>query len=77
MKQTKKVDVLSEKREKLGKRKNDGAILKFVNVSSDAILPSEMHKVSSATTSKSIPEVKEEICLAKLEIMKKQMLTAI
>jgi len=45
----KKVDVLSEKRERLGKRKNEDAILKFVNIRSDAISPNEMHEVSSDT----------------------------
>jgi len=34
--------------------------LKFVNISSDAISPNEMHEVSSASTSKSISEVVEE-----------------
>jgi len=41
-------------------KKNEVAILKFVNISSDAISPNEMHKVSSTSTSKSIPEVAEE-----------------
>jgi len=41
-------------------KKNEGAILKFVNISSDAISPNEMHEVSSASTSKSISEVVEE-----------------
>jgi len=41
-------------------KKKEGAILKFVNISSDAISPNEVHKVSSASTSKSIPEVEEE-----------------
>jgi len=57
------VDVLSEKREKFKEeelKKNEGAILNFVNISSDAISPNEMHEVSSASTSKSIPEVDEE-----------------
>jgi len=40
--------------------KNEGATFKFVNVSSDAISRNEMHEVSSASTSKSIPEVEEE-----------------
>jgi len=55
-----KVDVLSEKRERLGKRKNEDAILKFVNIPSDAISPNEIHEVSSDSTSRSIPEVEEE-----------------
>jgi len=57
-----KVDVLSEKRENLGEelKRNEGAILKFVNISSDAISANQMHKVSSARTSKSIPEVEEQ-----------------
>ena len=59
------MDVLSEKREKLQVReeeleKNDGAILKFLNLSSDAISPNEIHEVSSAGTSQSIAEVEEE-----------------
>jgi len=41
-------------------KKNEGAILKFVNISSDAISPNEMHEVSRASTSKSILEVEEE-----------------
>jgi len=41
-------------------KKNEGAILKFVNISPDAISPNEMDEVSSASTSKSIPEVEEE-----------------
>ena len=44
-------------------KKNKGAILKFVNISSDAISPNKMHEVSSggsASTSKSIPEVEEQ-----------------
>jgi len=57
----KKVDVLSEKRERLGKSKNEDAILKFVNIPSDVISLNEMHEVSSASTSKSLPEVEEEI----------------
>jgi len=40
--------------------KNKGAILKFVNISSDATSPNEMHEVSSASTSKSLSEVGEE-----------------
>jgi len=35
--------------------------LKFVNISSDAISPNEMHEVSSASTSKSLSEVEDEI----------------
>jgi len=58
-------------------KKSEGAILKFVNNSSDAISPNEMYEVSSASTSKSILEVKEETSPGKLEIMKKQMLRAI
>jgi len=49
----KKVDVLSEKRERFKEeelKKNEGAILKFVNMSSDAISPNEMDEVSSAST---------------------------
>jgi len=38
-------------------KKNEGAILKFVNISSDAISPNEMHEIS---TSKSMPEVEED-----------------
>ena len=38
----------------------EGAILKFVNISSDAISPNEVHKVSSASNSKSISEIEEE-----------------
>jgi len=41
-------------------KKNVGAILKFVNISSDNISRNEMHEVSSASTSKSIPDVEEE-----------------
>jgi len=41
-------------------KKNEGAILKFVRISSHAISSSEMHDVSSAGTSESIPEVGEE-----------------
>ena len=41
-------------------KKNEGAILMFVNISSGAISRNEMHEVSSAGTSKSIPEVKEQ-----------------
>jgi len=41
-------------------KNNEVAILKFVNISSDAISPNETHNVSSANTSKSIPEVEEE-----------------
>ena len=59
------MNVLSEKWEKLyqgrGIEKNEGAILKFVNISSDAISPNEMHEVSSASTSKSLSEVEDEI----------------
>ena len=58
-------------------KKNEGAILKFVNISSDAISPNEMHEVSSASTNKSIPEIEEDKRLAELEIRKKQMLRAI
>jgi len=56
------VDVLSVKREvrEEGLKKNEGAILKLVNTTSDAISPNEMHEVSSANTSISIPEVEEE-----------------
>jgi len=39
---------------------NEDAILKFVNISSDAVSPNEMHEVSSATTSKSLSEVEEK-----------------
>jgi len=55
-------------------KKNEDAILKFVNISSDAMSPNEMHEVSSDSTRKSIPEVGKKQCLAKLEIMKKLML---
>ena len=41
-------------------KKNEGAILMFVNISSGAISRNEMHEVSSASTSKSIPEVEEQ-----------------
>ena len=41
-------------------KKNEGAILKFANVSYDAISPNEMHRISSAITSKSIPEVEDD-----------------
>jgi len=41
-------------------KKNEGAILKFLNLSLDAISPNEMHEVNSASTSKSIPEVEAE-----------------
>jgi len=44
-------------------KKNEDAILKFVNIPSDASSPNGMHEVSSggsANTSKSIPEVEEE-----------------
>jgi len=41
-------------------KKNEGAILKFVDISSDAISPNEMREVSSASTSKSLSEVEEE-----------------
>jgi len=41
-------------------KKNEGVILKFVNISSDPISPNEMHEVSSASTSKSLSEVEEE-----------------
>jgi len=41
-------------------KQNEDAILKFLNISSDAMSPNEMHEVSSASTSKSIPEVQEE-----------------
>ena len=34
--------------------------MKFVNISSDASSPNEMHEVSSASNSKSILEVEEE-----------------
>ena len=49
----------------------------FVNISSDAISRNEMHEISSASTSKSIPEIEEDKRLAELEIRKKQMLRAI
>ena len=58
-------------------KKNEGAILKFVNISSDAISPNEMHEISSASTSRSIPEIEEDKRLVELEIRKKQMLRAI
>jgi len=41
-------------------KKNEGAILKFVNIASDVISPNEMDEVSSASTSKSLSEVGEE-----------------
>jgi len=41
-------------------KKNEGAILMFVNISSGAISQNEMHEVSSPNTSKSIPEVEEQ-----------------
>jgi len=66
-----------KKREKLGERKNEGAILKFVNISSDAISSNGLHEVSSASTSKSIRKLRKKQRLAKLVIMKKQMLRAI
>jgi len=47
-------------------KKSEGAILKFVNNSSDAISPNEMHEVSSASTSKSILEVEEETTPGKI-----------
>jgi len=58
-------------------KKNEGAILKFVNISSDAISPNEMHEVSTASTNKSIPESEEHKRPAELEIRKKQMLRAV
>jgi len=49
------------KEEELEKNeKNEGAILKLVNISPDAISPNEMHEVSSACTSKLLWEVEEE-----------------
>ena len=49
------------KEEELKKNeKNEGAILKFVDISSDAVSPNEMREVSSASTSKSLSEVEEE-----------------
>ena len=49
------------KEEELKKNeKNKGAILKFVNISSDAVSPNEMHEVSSVSTSKSLWDVEEE-----------------
>jgi len=61
--EVKESDVLSEKKREVREeelKKNEGAVLKFVNISSDAISPNEMHKISSASTSKLIPEVEEE-----------------
>jgi len=49
----------------------------FVNISSDAISRNEMHEISSASTSKSIPEIEEDKRLAGIEIRKNQMLRAI
>ena len=57
-------------------KKNEGAILKFVNISSDVISPNEMYEISSASTNISIPEIEEDKRLAELEI-RKQMLRAI
>ena len=54
------MDVLSEKREKLGMRKNVGAMLKFANISSDAISSNETHEVSSASTSKTIRNLRKK-----------------
>jgi len=56
-------------------KKCEGAILKFVNNSSDAISPNEMHEVSSAVNQSW--KLRRKQRLAKLEIMKKQMLRAI
>jgi len=50
-------------------KKNEGAILKFVNISSDVISPNEMHEVSSASTSHYRKLWKNQR-LAKLETMK-------
>jgi len=58
-------------------KKNEGAILKFVNISSDAISPNEMHEISSASINKSIPEIEEDKRLTGIEIRKNQMLRAI
>ena len=60
-------------------KKNEDAILKLVNISSDAISRNEMHEVSSARTSKSIAyrKLRKKQRLAELEIMMKQMLRAI
>ena len=41
-------------------KNNEVVILKFVNIPSDTISPNEMHKVSSASTSNTIPEVEKE-----------------
>jgi len=41
-------------------KKNEGVTLKFVDISSNAISPNEMHEVNSASISKSLPEVEEE-----------------
>jgi len=63
------VDILSEKKRKAGEKelkKNEGVILKFVNISSDTISPNKMYEVSSASTSKSIPEVEEETTLGQI-----------
>jgi len=47
-------------------KKSEGAILKFVNNSSDAISPNEMHEVSSDSTRKSVLEVEEETAPGKI-----------
>jgi len=47
-------------------KKNEDAILKFVNISSDAMSPNEMHEVSSDSTRKSIPEVEVETMLGQI-----------
>ena len=56
------MDVLSEKRKAREEElnKNESATLKFVHISTDAVSPNERHKVSSASTSKSILEVEEQ-----------------
>jgi len=47
-------------------KKSEGAILKFVNNSSDAISPNEMHEFTTASTSKSILEVEKETTPGKI-----------
>jgi len=60
-------------------KKNEDAILKFVYISSDAISPNEMRCTRLAVLApvNEYRKLRKKQRLAKLEIMKKQMLKAI
>jgi len=58
-------------------KRNEGAILKFLNLSLDAISPNESTRLTVLAPANQYQKLRKKERLAELEIMKMQMLRAI